>query len=99
MFPPEGARAARSRISRTVPLGIGVGRNARQEYRVAIASRTSMELSAADAQNNGAGEAPKGQLPLVRYCLKNRAEDRWRTLTAQRGLFFTRAPADIDAEY
>src|SRR5262249_5587344 len=41
-LPPEGARAARSRMSRTVGSGTGVGRNARQLNREATASRTGM---------------------------------------------------------
>src|ERR1700722_8336001 len=44
-LPPDGARAARSRISRTVASGTGVGRNARQLNRDATASRTSMRGS------------------------------------------------------
>src|SRR5262245_56600124 len=42
MLPAEGARAARSMISRTIFSGTGVGKNARHEYREATASRTSM---------------------------------------------------------
>ncbi len=45
MFPADGARAARSTISRTVFSGTAVGKNARHEYRVAMASRTSIGLA------------------------------------------------------
>ena len=45
ILPAEGARAARSTISRTVFSGTGVGRNERQEYRLAIASRTCMRAA------------------------------------------------------
>src|SRR5512143_3668968 len=41
-LPPDGARPARSRMSRMVFSGTGFGRNARQEYREATASRTSI---------------------------------------------------------
>src|SRR5580658_10293143 len=41
-LPPDGARAARSTISRTVASGTALGKKARQEYRLATASRTSI---------------------------------------------------------
>jgi hypothetical protein len=43
MLPADGARAARSTISRTIFAGTGTGKKARQEYRVATASKTSMD--------------------------------------------------------
>src|SRR5215467_759239 len=42
MLPADGARAARSTISRTIFSGTGFGKNARQEYREATASITSI---------------------------------------------------------
>src|SRR5580658_10125137 len=46
-LPPDGARAARSTISRTVASGTALGKKARQENRLATASRTSMEKTSA----------------------------------------------------
>jgi hypothetical protein len=59
-LPPDGARAARVRISRTVASGTGVGRNARQLNRDATASQTSMGgLSRNPPQCAGIGEWTK----------------------------------------
>jgi hypothetical protein len=44
MLPAEGARAARSTMSRTTFSETGFGRNARQEYRVETASFISTKF-------------------------------------------------------
>src|SRR5579872_2960071 len=66
-LPADGARDARSMMSRTVLSATGVGRKARQEKRVATASNTSINSSAifpfvpaqAGAGMNGVAESAR----------------------------------------
>src|SRR5262245_16634310 len=52
MLPADGARAARSTMSRTIFSGTGVGKKARQEYREATASRTSISKLLSQGQQS-----------------------------------------------
>src|SRR5690348_4431414 len=84
MLPAEGARDARSTISRTVFSETGCGKNARHEYRVATASRTSI---CCPLTSNFTRSNPKAKLPRHRLFARKDSCD-----------FFYRSTAEISGE-